>query len=155
MDRSSEPAYWPPEEDAGEPGAPQTVEEEPGEPPRSSRTSGIAALFGALLVVGAWNAWQLRVEVPEPTPREEAAVDRVSLFVAAQEVEAHREAEGSLPASLSEIGLESTGLRYQVSGDSFRLESPASGEVLEVASPDSLLGEIDGLLPRPDRSERP
>ena len=113
---------------------------DPRLPPRASGQGNRGILLGVVVVafigVLVWNAYTVwRPPGPlAPEVAENAA--KVSVFVAASQVESFREVNGRLPDTLEEVGLEAEGLDYRRVGDGYELDGEVHGQGVRFTSTD-------------------
>ncbi len=116
--------------------------------PFLSRPWVVVSVFGLFVGVVAWNISVWNAPPAPLSPEEAARAEQITLFTASRLVEAFREEEGRLPASLAVVGLAEAGLVYQVQGENYTLRvSPArGGAVLQSSQGDSaLLAHLENL----------
>ena len=117
--------------------------------PRQPRRLFVAAL----LVLFAVVLYEAVRPAPAPfTQREELAFGRFAIFLAAVAVEAYRDSTGTLPASLSALGVDEQGLSYRSDGMTYALTVELAGEILSYSDGEDLTpyGEaFDELRGRP------
>jgi hypothetical protein len=112
-----------------------------------------------VLFIGAY-LWIERPEwvFPAPLAPESVAVEeaglRITIANAAQHVERFRERTGRLPGSLDDAGAHPLGVRYTVTGTTYRLEGERDGLLVAFTSGEPLrafLGNSFKVISRRDR----
>ncbi len=110
----------------------------------ATRVPVILAVTVAFVGVVMWNFNQWAVEPPPlPQPEQETSLE-VSLLVATQMIEAHRDQTGALPASLTELGIPEAAFTYRVLDEQYELFATEGGVTVRY---DSLDG-AESLLER-------
>lgn len=105
----------------------------------------IAALTAILVVQPAW----LFPKPPQESSELQTASLRVRMYVEIDRIEQFRSANGRLPATLTEAGADTSGLRYNAGGDSYSLEGTNRNVTLTYTSsqsPKDFLGNSYDLL---------
>lgn len=95
-----------------------------------------------LLAAAASYSWYARPALvwgatPALSPERRDANARVAMFLLAQRLDAHRDADGAYPKSLAQLGESASGMTYTLLADTmFELRSTANGRALVLRSTD-------------------
>lgn len=117
----------------------------------------VAALaFAAYVWIG--NPSWVRVEHPEgPSPVEQEAALRLSIYIQAQQIEGYRRRNSRIPSSLEEVGPALAGMHYQhLSNGTYRITGVSDTLTLVYTSSEPLaefMGDSENLI-IPSRQER-
>lgn len=118
----------------------------------ASRLPFQLALIGLAFVLATILAMQpawLFPKAPVESPALQEASLRVRMYVQIDRIEQYKSANGRLPATLGEAGIDSTGLRYSAGGDGYSLSGVNRGVSLTYSSsqaPKDFLGSSYRLL---------
>lgn len=115
---------------------------------RRTRPLVLGLLLALLLYLSFRPPAWLSPEVPVPSAAEQEASIRFAIYLQAQQLEHFRTTRGRLPSSLEEAGPPLPGIRYTLTGTTYRLQSTRD-TTIRYESPDPLndfLGESMTLL---------
>lgn len=115
---------------------PETAEERG---PSLARPIALGIVFVGVMV---WNVVLLRANADPLSAVETQRSEGVLVFVATQAVEGFQAANGRLPATLSEAGIEAPGLVYTVRTDGFSIESATAEAPVKLEQGQ----DVDGFL---------
>jgi hypothetical protein len=113
-------------------------------PARRSFQRGMMLLAVVLAAILLSRPSWLFSSAPQESPALREASLRVSMYVAIQRLERFRSDSGRLPASLQELGTDTTGLRYQTTAGGYALTGTNNGLSLTYQSgtpPKEFLGD--------------
>jgi hypothetical protein len=103
-------------------------------PRRRWGASGLVGLVPVLVLLTAWNVYRGIREPAVATPAEELATARFTLYLVAQELEAHRREHGALPATLDAINADEERITYARRGPEYTLTAQVAGQTLTYRS---------------------
>lgn len=110
----------------------------PAPDPMRAKKRLLSILLPLAIIGVAWNISRVSAAPTLFSPIEEEAGAKIFIYEAVLAIQAFRDSTGALPANLLAAGLEDEPIVYLRSGDSFRIEAEANGQLFLYRDGDDL-----------------